>query len=125
MRGSLIQRLAGSWNLILEFGYVVDPVTGRRKRRQKWITFRGSKRQAETQLADLLRDYNHGTLVTPNKWTLGSWLDECVKKAIKPSRKTPGAYDRYYMVIRLHLKPAFGMTSLQALAPPDLEGYYA
>ncbi len=89
MRGSLKQRSPGSWSLILEFGYVVDPATGRRRRRQKWITFRGSKREAEARLTDLLRDYNHGVLVTPNKWTVGDWLDEWVKKRSSRHEKRP------------------------------------
>ena len=53
MRGSLRQRSRGAWSLILERGYVVDPATGRRKRRQTWITFRGTKREAEQKLAAL------------------------------------------------------------------------
>jgi len=125
MRGSLRQRSPGAWSLILEFGYVVDPATGRRKRRQKWITFRGTKREAEQKLASLVTEISRQTFVAPHRRTVGGWLDEWVDKAIKPPRKTPGAYDRYCTVIRLHLKPAFGHLRLQALGPLDLETYYA
>src|SRR5712692_4052515 len=125
MRGSLRQRSPGAWSLILEFGYVVDPKTGHRKRRQKWITFRGTKREAEDKLASLITEVNRQTFVAPHRRTVGDWLDEWVDKAIKPPQKTPGAYDRYCTVIRLHLKPAIGAIRLQALGPLDLESYYA
>jgi hypothetical protein len=35
MRGSITQRSRGSWTLILDLGYVQDPATGKRKRRQQ------------------------------------------------------------------------------------------
>ena len=56
MRGSMKQRSRGSWTLILDLGYVEDPCTGRRKRRQQWMTVRGTKRDAETRLNTLLTD---------------------------------------------------------------------
>ena len=60
MRGSLRQRSKGSWRITLEFGYVDDPSTGKPKRVQKFITFRGTKRQAQDKLTDFLHDAQHG-----------------------------------------------------------------
>ena len=54
MRGCLKQRYKGSWSIILNIGYQIDPTTGRSKRRQKWITFRGTKKEAQTRLNELL-----------------------------------------------------------------------
>jgi hypothetical protein len=76
MRGTLIQRYNGSWSLILDLGYQVDPTTGKSKRRQKWITFRGSKKQAEAQLNEHVRAAQRGELVEPSKTTLSEWLTE-------------------------------------------------
>ena len=50
MRGSLKKRSKHSWTIILDLGYQQDPQTGKRRRRQKWITLRGTKREAETPL---------------------------------------------------------------------------
>jgi hypothetical protein len=43
MRGSVRQRYKGSWSLILDLGYEANPTTGKRKRRQTWVTFRGTR----------------------------------------------------------------------------------
>ena len=61
MRGSLKQRYKGSWSIILDLGYQTDPETGKRKRRQKWITFVGPRKGpggAEAKLTELLREAN-------------------------------------------------------------------
>ena len=56
MRDSLKQRSKGSWSLILDLGYALDPVTGLPKRRQRWHTFRGMRKDAEAKLTDLLKE---------------------------------------------------------------------
>jgi hypothetical protein len=48
-------------------GYDVDPVTGTKKRRQKWHTFKGTRKQAEGKLADLLKELKDGpTSIRPH-----------------------------------------------------------
>src|SRR5688572_26559539 len=74
MRGSLKQRYKGSWSLILEMDRERDPKTGLVIRKRKWITFRGTRRQAEKKLNDLVRDAQHGEFVEPSKITLKEWL---------------------------------------------------
>jgi hypothetical protein len=89
MRGSLDKHYKGSWSLVLDLGYHRDPKTGTLKRRQKWITFRGTKQQAETRLTELLDAQNKGSFVEPSKITFGEWLTEWWTKVIKAT-KTPG-----------------------------------
>src|SRR2546430_3361665 len=125
MRGSLRQRGEKTWLLILEFGYRRDPETGKNKRLQKFITFRGNKREAETKLNDLTRDVQHDTFIEPNKRTVGEWLDTWVDLAIKPPQRTQRAYDTYRSVIALHLKPTFEHVRLQGLRPLDVEAFLA
>lgn len=123
MRGSIRERSKGSWRITLEFGYVDDPATGKPKRVQKFITFRGTKRKAQDKLTDLLHDAQHGTFIEPDKRTVGAWLDEWVDLAIKPPRRTQRAYDTYLSVIALHLKPALGDFKLQGLRTIDVERF--
>lgn len=123
MRGSIRSRSKGSWRITLEFGYVHDHVTDKKKREQKFITFRGTKREAQDKLHDLLHEAKHGTLVEPDKRTVGQWLDEWVDLAIKPPRRTQRAYDTYKSVIAIHLKPALGNVRLQALRSIDIESF--
>jgi len=125
MRGSIRQRSPGSWRLTLEFGYVPDPDTGKPRRVQKFITVRGTKRDAERRLNVLLGHVQDGTFVAPDRRTVAQWLDEWVELAIMPPRRTQRAYDTYKSVIALHLKPELGAVRLQALRSVDVEALLA
>ena len=50
MRGHLKKRSKNSWTIVLDRGR--DPATG--KRRQQWVSVKGTKRDAERKLAELL-----------------------------------------------------------------------
>ena len=50
MKGHLRERSPGHWAVVLE---IRDPESGRRKR--KWHTFHGTKRQAQSECARLNR----------------------------------------------------------------------
>ena len=125
MRGSLKRRYKGSWSIILDLGYQTDPDTRQRKRRQKWITVRGTKRDAERRLAELIHRANTGTFIEPSKVTVGEWLDMWLEKAIKPPRRTLRAYETYKSAIERHLKPKLGAIRLQDLRALDVERYHA
>ena len=125
MRGSLRKRYKGSWSIVLDLGYRTDSDTGRRKRQQKWITVRGTKREAERRLAELVTDTNKGTFVEPSKVTVGEWLDIWLEKAIKPPRRTLRAYETYKSAITKHLKPKLGASRLQELRALEVERYHA
>jgi len=124
MRGSIKRRYEGSWSLILDLGYQVDPVSGRRKRKQKWVTFRGTRKEAETHLTELLRSANRGEFVEKSKLTLGEWLTDWLEKAIKPPAKRINTYRTYKRVISDKLIPALGALRLQEVKSTDLKAYY-
>ena len=124
MRGSLRKRYKDSWNIIIDLSYQPDTQTGQLKRKQKWFTVHGTKRDAEKRLAELLHQANRHELVEPSKLTLGMWLDEWLETAIKPPNKRLRSYETYKSVIRRHLKPALGSIRLQQLQPTDLKRYY-
>lgn len=124
MRGCLRQRYKGTWSIILDLGYQTDPTTGKLKRRQKWITVKGTKRDAEARLNALLHDIHKQQFVEPSKRTLGDWLDEWLEKVIKPSKRLR-TYETYRSVIERYLKPNLGTNPLQQLKAIDLEQYYA
>ena len=88
--------------------YQTDPVTGARIRKRKWITFRGTRTQAERRLTELVRAADRGEFVEPSKMTLGEWLTEWVEKAIEPPRKAPATYDGYRRIIAQNIAPKLG-----------------
>ena len=124
MRGSLRTRYKGSWNIIIDLGYQPDPDTGQLKRKQKWFTVRGTKRDAEKKLAELLHAANRNEIVEPTKLTLGAWLEAWLETAIKPPNKRLRTYETYKSVIERHLKPALGSLRVQQVQPTDLKRYY-
>jgi integrase len=125
MRGSIQKRYKGSWSLILDLGREIDPATGLQKRKQKWVTFRGSKQKAETRLNELLTAANGGTFVEPSKMTLIVWLREWLEAAIKPQCR-PSTYTRYHGIIENHIsKATIADMLLQKIRPSHLEAYYA
>ena len=50
MRGHIVKRYKGSWSIVIDEDK--DPETGKRK--QRWITVKGTKRDAEKELNRIL-----------------------------------------------------------------------
>ena len=66
MRGHLVKRYKNSWTIVLSLGR--DEATG--KKQQQWVSVKGTKRDAEKRLDELLHDLNIGAYVQPTKLTL-------------------------------------------------------
>ena len=125
MRGSIIQRSPGSWTLILDLGYEPDPTTGKLRRRQKWHTFRGTRKKAEDRLTELLNAVRTDQYVDPSKTTLGQWLTRWID-VVKPTIKRPSTFVRYNGVVQNHLlKASIAGMAMQKVRGSDIENYYA
>jgi integrase len=118
MKGHVKQRAPGSWSLVLELG--TDQETGKRK--QKWVTVRGTKRHAETELTRLLNELNTGTFVEPSRLTVPEYLDRWLIDYAEPN-VSPKTIERYRSIITHHLKPAFGNLPLTKLAPLHIQAH--
>src|SRR4051794_37790165 len=57
MKGHIRERSPGSWAIVLD---VLDPETG--KRRRKWHSFKGTKREAQKECARLVAEMATGLL---------------------------------------------------------------
>jgi len=123
MRGSIKRRYKGSWSLILDLGYQVDPATGLRKRKQQWITFHGTRRAAETELNKLVKASDEGTFVEPSKVTVSDWLSKWLEVAKVDLR--PSTVVRYTNVIDALKAAPLGARLLQKVRASDLEAHYA
>ena len=106
-----------SWEVCLDR----DPINGRR--RQEWITVRGSRRDAEAKLTELLHKRNTGTEVDPRRITvkdyLRRWLRDYAEVNVSPS-----TYERYEEMIEHHVIPALGAYRLRALRPAHIQKAY-
>ena len=86
MKGHLLERSPGHWAIVLD---VKDPSTG--KRRRKWHSFRGGKREAQKRLAELITELQQGAYVEPNKQTVAAyfttWLRDWAPMSLLASRR--------------------------------------
>ena len=114
------------WGLVLNLGYTIDAATGKRKRDQKWITFRGTATEADAKLTELVRSANRDEFVQPTKLTLGEWLAQWVTKFAVPSLRAPATCALYSSIVRTHLTDSpLARMPLQRVRSTDIEAYYA
>jgi integrase len=120
--GSIVRRGKNRFALVLDLGYVVRP-DGTRKRRQRWVKFHGSKKQAGEQLAELVRAANRNEFIEPTKLTVGEWLTEWLEKSVKVTRRIR-TYNTYKCIVTATLIPSLGAIRLQALRPIDVQHHF-
>jgi len=96
MRGTILKRAKGSWTIIIDVGKHPDG-----SRKQQWITVKGSKRDAERRLAEILNKVNSGLYIRPSKDTLGSFLETWLKDHIS-TRVRPTTLDGYRWRAKRH-----------------------
>lgn len=113
------QRSKHSYTLRVYLGR--DPTTG--KKRYMTETVRGTKRQAQRRLAEIISEINRGLLTRPSRMTLREyllrWLEDYAKVNVGPK-----TYERYEEIYRLHLIPALGKIPLADLQPSHIQSYY-
>ena len=68
-RGAILQRARGSWTIIVDVG---KDSGGRRK--QRWITVKENKKDAERRLAEILDKANKGLYIMPSQDTFGDLI---------------------------------------------------
>ncbi len=120
MRGHIVKRFKSSYTIFLNLGY--DPATGKRK--QKIISVKGTKKDAEQRLAEEIRRIDTGTFVNPEKTTLADYLNRWLNDYAW-ANLSPRTAEGYATVIRCHLIPKLGRIYLTALTPTHIQNYYA
>jgi hypothetical protein len=105
MRGSIRKRGVGSWELQLE----LERVAG--KRRRRFVTFRGTYKEAQRELAKLLTAADAGTLPDPTQMTVGEYVRAYLDNALHLSPKTKERYlelGRHQIIPHLEVNPQGG-----------------
>lgn len=120
MARGFLKKRGDSWSLVVE--QERDPETG--KRRQKWITIRGTRKQAEQERTRILSEMDRGMYVVPGKDTVSDFLDRWLTDYCQPNL-SPRALERYQSICRVHLAPAIGAHVLTRLQPAHIQAMYA
>ena len=118
MKGHLKERSPGHWAIILE---VRDPETGQRKR--KWHSFKGGKREAQSECARLISEIKGGTYVEPSKLTVTQFLERWLDHA--KAQVSPRTHERYCEIVRKNVIPVLGVIYLNKLRPAQISTAYS
>jgi integrase len=118
MKGHLKERSPGHWAIILD---IPDPQSG--KRRRKWHSFKGTKRQAQVECARLISETNSGSYVEPSKITVLQFLERWLKH-IKPN-VSPRTHERYAEIALKNIAPLIGAKPLLKLTTIEISEAYS
>ena len=118
MRGHIQRRGKTSWRLKYELDS--NPLTGKRRTHQ--VTVRGTKKDAERELARILNTIGEGTYVETTKITVGEYLERWLFSYADTS-VSPKTSERWREIIEKHLFPEFGALPLRNLTPLHIQEY--
>jgi integrase len=118
MKGHIRQRSPGHWAIVID---VRDPQTGKRKRR--WHSFRGTKREAQVECARLISELQKGTHVDTTRVTVAAFLERWLEHM--QGQVSPRSLERYAELARKNLAPLLGGLALAKLQPAHISAAYA
>jgi integrase len=115
-------RCRGTHSFELKFDAGADPVTG--KRRIRYASFKGTKREAEIELARLVSANAAGEGIDPSKATIAEFIERWDRDwaSINVGAKT---LERYRQIIKLNIVPHIGTMRVQKIRPVHLNELYA
>ena len=119
MRGHITKRAKDSYTIVINLG--THPQTG--KRRQQWVTVKGTKKDAERRLSELLNQLDSGTFVKPGKITVGEYLQQWLADYAELNC-SPKTIESYRQLINSHLIPELGNIKLVELEARHLQPMY-
>jgi integrase len=119
-QGHIRQRGPRSWEIKFDLGR--DPVSG--KRVSRYVTFRGTKREAQAELTRLLNHKNKGTYVDPTKMTVAEYLKHwlCVDIDRRVAAKTAA---RHRGIVQHQIIPRLGNVPMRKLTAVHIEAFEA
>jgi integrase len=115
-QGSIRQRGPQHWELKFDLGR--DPATDRRI--TKYVTFHGTKREAQAELNRLLTRRAEGTYVDPTKMTLAEYLEHWLAVDIDRRVAAKTAW-RHRQLVRHQIIPRLGNIPLRKLTAVHIE----
>ena len=118
MKGHLKKRAKDSWTIVVDLGLKTNG-----KRNQKWKTVKGTKKEAEAQLARMLIELDDGVYIDTKKISVSDYLDKWVA-SIKGSVSST-TYERYKQLCDKHLKPTIGRIALNKLQAIRISELYS
>lgn len=120
MKGNITRRGVNSWRLKFDLGR--DPKTG--KRLTRFLTVRGTKKEAQAELNRLLAAQDAGVLVEPSKATIADYMRSWIE-AVTALSLSPKTAERYRQLIERQIIPHLGAIPVQKLKPVHVADWHA
>jgi integrase len=121
LRGNITRRGQHSWRL--KFDSSERDASG--KRNTRYLTIRGSRREAERKLAALLTADAAGSYVEPSQTTVGEFVGGRIAAWEAAGRISARTLQRYQQLLAHQIQPHLGAKLLQKLRPLDIEAWHA
>jgi integrase len=119
--GHIRPRGPGSWEL--KFDADRDPTTGGRK--TKYVTFKGTKKEAQVELARLIAAVGDATYVEPSKLTVAEHVRARIDHWQASEAITARTAQRYRQLLDGQIRPHIGARLVQKLSTVDVEKWHA
>jgi integrase len=120
MSGNITKRGKNSWRLKFDAGR--DEKTGQRK--TQFHTLRGTKRQAQIKLAELITAVDQSKYVEPNKITVAEFVRVRVDHWEAAGEISARTAQRYRQLVEHQIVPHIGAKLLQKLRTLDVETWH-
>jgi len=120
MTGHVRRRGERSWELKFDVGR--DAATGKRK--IQYHSVKGTKRQAEIKLTELLAAVNAGSYVEPTKAAVAEFARARVRQWEAAGDITARTAQRYHQLVENQIAPHLGAKTLQKLSRLDIEDWH-
>jgi integrase len=120
MSGHIRRRDERSWELKFDLG--TDPLTG--KRTIRYQSFKGTKREAQARLAELLAAVAKGSHIDPNKITVAEFVRARIDQWEASGSISARSAERYRELAKNQIVPFLGAKRLQKLKPLDIEEWH-
>jgi Phage integrase, N-terminal SAM-like domain len=119
-QGHIRQRGPRSFQLKFDLGR--DPASG--KRLSRFVTFEGTKREAQAELNRLLNRRNEGTYVDPSKMSVAEYLEHWLAVDIERRVANKTAW-RHRQIVTRQIVPRIGEIPMKKLTPVHIEALEA
>jgi integrase len=119
MKGHIRERSPGHWAIVIDLR---DAETGKRKR--KWHSFKGTKREAQVKKAELIADLSRGSYVERSATTVAEFVRARVNQWEAAGDISPRTAQRYRQLVEIQIVPHLGMKPLQKVSRLDIEAWH-
>ena len=118
MKGHIRERSPGHWAI------VIDEPSESGKRSQRWHSFKGTKREAQAKLHELIASISKGDYVEPSKLTVAEYVRSRIAQWAAAGEISPKTTERYTELLDNQIAPHLGVKPIQKLKPVDVERWH-